>query len=86
MHIKCERTCIVCKEKQHQNNMTRIFKHDDSFHVGKKSYGRGAYICINPKCVNNLTKSKALNRAFKCNVSEQDYNKLKEIIIGIKQN
>lgn len=71
-----ERTCIVCRTKADKTNFIRIVKTpDEQFKLDKtgKLNGRGAYICNSAECINKCAKSKALNRAFKTNVSEQTY-------------
>ena len=74
------RMCIACKESKHKKELVRIFKSDNGFVVDKsgKLNGRGAYICNNSTCVEKLIKNKLLHKAFKVNVSAEDYQKIKE--------
>ena len=82
MHIKCERTCVVCKNKKNQKEMFRINKVNNKiFYSENKSLGRGAYICKNIDCILNLKKTKGLNKSFKCNISLNDYEKIQEQLI-----
>lgn len=73
-----ERTCIVCKKKFEQSNLNRIVLCDNHILLQKSSKlnGRGAYICNNTKCIDNLIKTKALNRTFKREINLQEYQNL----------
>ena len=43
--------------------------------TGRKN-GRGAYICKDVKCFENLKKSRGLDRSFKLQISTSIYDKL----------
>ena len=86
MHIKRERTCIVCRQKNLQNQLIRLVKTETGIELGEKKQGRGAYICKNSECLERMQKNKALNKAFKCNFSNHEYEKLRELIIANKEN
>ena len=74
------RTCIACKESKPKKELIRIVKTDEGFKFDKtgKLNGRGAYICNDSKCRELLFKNKLLNKTFKCNVSSDEYNSLKD--------
>ena len=74
------RTCIACKECKPKKELIRIVKTDEGFKFDKtgKLNGRGAYICNDSKCRELLFKNKLLNKTFKCNVSSDAYNSLKD--------
>lgn len=74
------RTCIACKECKQKKELIRIVKTDEGFKFDKtgKLNGRGAYICNDSKCRELLFKNKLLNKTFKCNVSSDEYNSLKD--------
>ncbi|MGN1201427.1 MAG: RNase P modulator RnpM [Candidatus Caccovivens sp.] len=75
------RMCIVCRGQSDKKTLIRIVKNKEgNIFVDKtgKANGRGAYICKSKECFEKLRKSKALNRAFKCNVPEEVYEKLGE--------
>ena len=75
------RQCIVCRESKPKMELIRIVRTaDNDFSVDKtgKLNGRGSYICNSEECINKLVKQKALNKAFKTNVSQEVYDKLKE--------
>lgn len=81
------RICIACRTMQDKRNLTRIVKDKEGNifidETGKKN-GRGAYVCKNEECLNKLLKQKSLNKAFKTNVNDEIYQKLKEEIVGNK--
>ena len=85
MYLKAipERTCIGCNEKKQKKELIRIVKDKEgniSIDEIGKSNGRGAYICKCSECMTKAIKSKALNRAFKTEVSQEVYeNLLKEL-------
>lgn len=77
--MNVERTCIVCRNKFNQNNLHRIVLKSNCeviLQTDKKLEGRGAYICKNHKCIENLIKSKALNKTFKKNIDNSQYENL----------
>ena len=77
------RMCIVCREHSDKKVLLRIMKNKDGqIFVDKtgKANGRGAYICKSKECLNKLKKSRGLNRAFKCEVSDDVYNMIGEEI------
>ena len=45
-----------------------------------KINGRGAYLCYNPKCLENAYKSKALNRSLSTNISQELYEEMKDML------
>lgn len=50
-----------------------------------KLNGRGAYICQDPNCIEQIKKQKVLSRAFKCEFPLATYQKLCEELIDKKQ-
>ena len=86
MHIKTQRTCIVCKEKKIQNEMIRLSYINSEIEISDTKKGRGAYICKNEQCVNNLIKSKSLSRTFKFNVNLNVYQNIQEQLIEKLKN
>ena len=74
------RMCIACRTMQEKNNLVRIVKNNQNeIFVDKtfKANGRGAYICNNELCFDKCIKSKALNRAFKCEIPAEVLENLK---------
>lgn len=77
------RMCIVCRGQNDKKTLIRIVKNKEGeIFVDKtsKANGRGAYVCNSKECYQKLVKSKALNRAFKCEVPQEVYEKLGEEI------
>ncbi|MCI6542244.1 MAG: YlxR family protein [Firmicutes bacterium] len=72
------RMCTVCREMKPKESLTRIVKTNSGeifIDPTKKADGRGAYICDNC-CTDKLKKIKPLNKAFKCVVPDEIYDKL----------
>lgn len=81
--MKPIRTCIVCKGKFDKNLLNRLVKADDGkivLDAEKTVQKRSCYICLNKNCHEKMFKTKALNRAFKQNVLEQNYAELAKIL------
>lgn len=77
------RMCIVCRERSDKKELVRVVKNKDGeIFLDKtgKANGRGAYVCKSKECFDKLKKSRALNRAFKCEISLEIYEKLGEEI------
>ncbi len=75
------RMCIVCRAQSDKKTLLRIVKNKDGeIFVDKtgKANGRGAYVCKEKECFQKLCKQKALNRAFKCDVPQEIYQKIGE--------
>lgn len=77
------RMCVVCRGQSDKKQLLRIVKNKDGeifVDVTGKANGRGAYVCKDRACYEKLCKQKSLNRAFKCNVSDEVYKKIGECI------
>lgn len=76
-----QRMCVSCREMKPKKELLRVVKtaNDEIFvdDTGKIS-GRGLYICKSTECVDKCKKTRAINRAFSCNVSDEVYDKIKE--------
>jgi predicted RNA-binding protein YlxR (DUF448 family) len=76
---KPERTCIACRTKGDKSLFIKVVlnKNGDAFvERAAKLDGRGAYICKNIDCAKLCKKNKALNRAFKRQISDSVYEEL----------
>lgn len=72
------RMCMVCREMKNKENLIRVVKNKSGeifVDKTKKANGRGAYICENC-CTEKLKKLKSLNKAFKCVVPDEIYDKI----------
>lgn len=76
------RMCVACREMKDKRTLIRVVKFGESISVDltDKAPGRGAYVCKNEECINKLVKAKALNRAFKCEIPQEVYERIKEAI------
>ncbi len=77
------RMCIVCREHSDKKELVRIVKNKNGeifLDLTGKANGRGAYICKSKECFLKLKKTRALNRAFKCEIPLEIYDKLGEEI------
>lgn len=81
------RMCVACREMHDKRELVRVVKDKEGNifidETGKKN-GRGAYVCKNAECFKKLAKTKALNKSFKCLVSDEIYQHLQEEIVGNK--
>lgn len=78
------RTCIACRQEKPKRELIRVVKFNDQINLdltGKQN-GRGAYVCNDKECIQNLKKKKLLNRAFSCNVEDAVYDKIMEDFLG----
>ncbi len=78
------RMCIACRTMQPKKNLVRIVKNNENqifLDASFKANGRGAYICNNQTCFDKCIKTKALNRAFKCEISQDLLENLKQNIV-----
>ena len=73
------RTCCICRKSFPKSDLIRVVKTaDGKIFIDKsgKASGRGAYICKKEDCKGKLKKLKSLNKAFKCQVSDEIYEEL----------
>lgn len=77
------RTCIACKKKDNKQNLIRIVnskKNGIIVDLNQTIEGRGAYICKEKDCLDKMIKNKALSRAFKINIQEENYDKIRGVM------
>lgn len=74
-----QRKCIVCGENKDKNDLIRIVKNKEEGIIldptGKKN-GRGAYICKEEKCINEVKKKRKLEKVFKTEISDDLYEEI----------
>lgn len=76
-----QRMCVVCRQMYDKSKLFRIvLSHDGEaqLDLSGKASGRGAYICSNPDCLKNMTKKKALSRAFRREIPLCQYDAITE--------
>lgn len=74
-----QKKCIVCQDRDSKKELMRIVKNKEGeifLDPSSRANGRGAYICKDSECLKKAIKTKALNRAFKVEVSDEVYEKL----------
>lgn len=78
-----QRKCIACQDRDSKKELIRIVKNKEGqifLDLTGRANGRGAYICKSIECLTKAIKTRALNRAFKTEVSQEVYeNLLKEL-------
>jgi len=81
------RTCVVTNEKLPKKDLLRIVRTPDgkveADPTGKLN-GRGAYIKCDLEVLEKAKKSKVLNRHLEVEVTDSDFEKIKEVINNIK--
>ena len=87
MKKQVNRMCFICRQTFDKKELNRIVKNaENQIFLDKtgKANGRGAYICCSNDCISKLAKPKVLNRAFKCELSEEVYKNICEELLGNK--
>ncbi|WP_353095268.1 YlxR family protein [Tissierella praeacuta] len=77
------RKCIACGEGKPKKELIRVVKNNENeanIDLNGKINGRGAYICTNLECLELAQKSKKFSRALEVEVTNDIYEKLKDII------
>ena len=87
MKKQVTRMCFICRQTFDKRELNRLVKTaEGQIFLDKtgKANGRGAYICNSSTCRDKLSKQKILNKAFKCEIPQEVYNKICEELIDIK--
>ena len=81
-----QRTCIGCRETKPKREMVRLVRTPEGHLVvdetGKQN-GRGAYLCRRQVCWNAALKRKAVSRALKMDVGEQEQQVLYDYAVRL---
>lgn len=83
--MKNQRSCIACRKKDDKSIFIKIIKNkngDILIDTNNNLEGRGAYICNSIECLEKAIKENKLERAFKCKLDRNIYEKLRGVIIG----
>lgn len=89
MKNQVTRMCFICRNTYNKNELLRLVKTSTGeILIDKtgKANGRGAYICTNSNCIDQIKKQKVLCRAFKCEFPPAIYQKLCEELIDKHQS
>ncbi len=82
------RMCTACREMRPKRELVRIVKTSEGeikFDATGKLNGRGAYICRSLDCLQKAQKTKALSRAFSCEVPTEIFETLQKDFENIEQ-
>lgn len=78
------RMCIACRQMYPQSELIRVVRDNETgevrLDVGKKLFGRGAYICKKADCIHKAEKKRGIERHFKCAVPKELYKTAEELI------
>ena len=87
MKQQVNRMCFICRKTYNKQDMIRIVKNSaGEIFIDRtgKANGRGAYICKDANCIEQIKKQKILSKAFKCEFPPAVYQKLCEELIDEK--
>jgi predicted RNA-binding protein YlxR (DUF448 family) len=71
--------CVGCREHKPKKELIRIVKSpegDISVDITGKKSGRGAYICRDESCLRKAQKTKQLERALECSMTQELFDRL----------
>lgn len=77
------RMCVGCREMRPKLDLCRVVRNNEGqvgFDTTSKAPGRGAYICINPACLDRAMKTRALERALDSKIASDVYDQLREAL------
>lgn len=77
------RTCVGCGRRAYKNEFIRVVRlPDGSVKVdsGGRLNGRSAYLCRDPKCLENAKKSRRIAVVLKCEVPQEVYAALEGML------
>jgi predicted RNA-binding protein YlxR (DUF448 family) len=80
------RTCIGCRKKTTKRELVRLVRNKDgriSVDESGKNPGRGAYVCLDARCIDLALTPKKLNRVLKTNVTLTDIEALKQVLSNL---
>ena len=69
-----QRQCMGCRERKAKKELIRVVRGVDgtvSLDFSGKAPGRGAYVCPQEECFRKARKSRALERALECAISDE---------------
>lgn len=77
------RMCVVCRARKGKEELIRVVKCPEGeieIDFSFKAMGRGAYICKDKNCILAAQKRKAFERALRCGLDNEFYEKLGEMV------
>ncbi len=79
------RRCVTCMTSRPQKEMTRVVFYDKQLKIdihGNEN-GRGAYVCNNVQCIENIKKRKAYQRSFKTQFPETTIDEITQMLFEV---
>ncbi|HBL41015.1 MAG TPA: DUF448 domain-containing protein [Ruminococcaceae bacterium] len=83
------RKCLGCGEMKPKQELMRVVRSaqgEVALDLTGKMNGRGAYLCIDKKCLTAAIKAKRLERAFGCPIAADIYDSLLTVFERREQN
>ena len=81
------RMCVACHEMKPKKELQRVVRSPEGEvsvdPIGKKP-GRGAYLCPKLECLKKARKSKALERKFEAEVTDEVYDMLEKTLAAME--
>lgn len=77
------RTCVVTKEKLEKKDLIRVVKNNNGevfVDLTGKANGRGAYIKKDINVLNDVKRTKALEKHLETSISEEVYKNIEDVI------
>lgn len=83
MDKKPQRMCVSCRASFDKDTLLKFCKKLDGtvdLDLKGTASGRGGYVCKNSDCINKMLKTHALNRAFRTQITDENYEQIKNKI------
>lgn len=78
------RMCVACRQGKPKKELIRIVRNKEGgvgVDLTGKAQGRGAYLCPSIECLEKAIKSRALQRALECELTEEMAAEIKRVIL-----
>lgn len=78
------RMCVACRQGKPKKELIRIVRNKEGsvgVDLTGKAQGRGAYLCPSVDCLEKAIKSRALQRALECELTEEMAAEIKRVIL-----
>ena len=78
------RMCVACRQGKPKKELIRIVRNKEGsvgVDLTGKAQGRGAYLCPSAQCLEKAIKSRALQRALECELTEEMASEIKRVIL-----
>ena len=76
------RMCVACRQGKPKKELIRIVRNKEGsvgVDLTGKAQGRGAYLCPSVQCLEKAIKSRALQRALECELTEEMASEIKRV-------